>query len=72
MAGSVVVVAQTLAGLHNPDAAGVAGTVSRSDQVLAHHQMAVVGLRKATVAARVLVVGIAVGMGQGVAVEGRC
>jgi len=72
MAGSAAVGAQMLAGLHNPDTAGVAGTASRSDQALAHHPMAVVELRKATKAVRVLVAEAAVGMGQGVAAAGRC
>ena len=72
MAGSAVAVAQTLGGLHNPDTAEVAGTVNRSDQALVHHPMAAVGPRKATVAVTALVVWAAVGMGQGVVVEGRC
>ena len=71
-AGSAVVAAQTLEDLHNPDTAGIAGTVNRSDQVLVHPPMAVVGLRKATVAVRVLAVVTAVGMGQGVVAGGRC
>lgn len=53
--------------LHNPDTAEVSGTVSRS-----HQAQTEVGIRKILVVAGELVVGVAVGMSQGVAAEGRC
>ena len=67
-AESVVIEGQTLADPHSQGTAEVAGTASRSDRALA--QLA--GVHTTLAAMRDVVVGVAEGMDQRVAAEGRC